>query len=178
LLLDFVEQEFAELVKDGLDIDTPNGVQHFTFELYSCADAKFLALLQRQIANNNARFSLVSPDIITASKTNPHLKIGEAAGDARPYTHQLHLVILHLFRRIQRILQIACSTTVSHMFMREPATLTCSLTDDNREAGRAPTAMHRAAAWCGAVLAQLRHQPIDHPYEHRGQCEAGSKQRH
>jgi hypothetical protein len=88
LLLDFVEQEFAELVKDGLDIDTPNGVQHFTFELYSCADAKFLALLQRQIANNNARFSLVSPDIITASKTNPHLKIGEAAGDARPYTHQ------------------------------------------------------------------------------------------
>jgi len=94
------------------------------------------------------------------------------------HTHQLHLVILHLFRRIQRILQIACSTTVSHMFMREPATLTCSLTDDNREAGRAPTAMHRAAAWCGAVLAQLRHQPIDHPYEHRGQCEAGSKQRH
>jgi hypothetical protein len=86
LYLDFAEQEFDELVKNGLDINTPNGVQHISFELCSCADAKFLALLQRQIANNNTHFSLVSPDITAASKTDPNLSIGEGLGQARPYT--------------------------------------------------------------------------------------------
>jgi hypothetical protein len=75
-------------VKSGLQINTPNGVQHMTFELCSCADAKFLALLLRQLANSNTCFSLVSPNITALSKTDPHLVIGEAAGDAKPYTYR------------------------------------------------------------------------------------------
>jgi hypothetical protein len=88
LLLDLYEQEFEELVRSGLDISTPDGIQHHTFELCSTADAKFLALLLRQLANNNTHFSLASPDITATSKTNPHLRIGDGPGEARPYTQQ------------------------------------------------------------------------------------------
>lgn len=96
LLLDFHEQEFKDLVDNGLDIETPQGDQHVSFELCSTADAKFLALLQRQIANNNTCFSLVSPDIVQASKVDPHLKIGVAGID--PYDRKMRLQCFQLLQ--------------------------------------------------------------------------------